>query len=69
MIFRFDHSWKKRIEKLEKAHNQLAKELSAFKEKLVELSMNSHEPQNYKEKCDEMEERIEALEKKTKMFR
>ena len=33
------------------------------------LEKLSHEPQNYKEKCDEMEERIEALEKKTKMFR
>ena len=69
MIFRFDHSWKKRIEKLEKAHNQIVKDLARFKEKLVALSMNSHEPQNYKEKCDAMEERIEALEKKTKMFR
>jgi cell fate (sporulation/competence/biofilm development) regulator YlbF (YheA/YmcA/DUF963 family) len=69
MIFRFDHSWKKRIEKLEKAHNILLEEFETVKQKLVELTMNSHPPQDFKDKCEEMAVRIRALEKKTKMFR
>jgi len=48
---------------------ELINKVNAMEEKLVELVMYSHEPQNYKKKCDEMEKRIEALEKKTKMFR
>jgi uncharacterized protein (DUF2164 family) len=31
--------------------------------------MHSHEPKNYKEKYDAMEERIKALEKKVHMIR
>mgnify|MGYP001181735742 CR=1 FL=1 len=40
-----------------------------LEEKIIELAMYSHEPKSYREKCDAMEERIEALEKKTTMFR
>jgi len=48
---------------------ELKERVKAMEAKLIELAMHSHEPQNYKKKCDEMEERIEALEKKTTMFR
>ena len=41
----------------------LIKRLEKRIKKLAELY---HEPQNYKEKCDEMEVRIEALEKSVK---
>ena len=44
-------------------------QLKDLKKRIKALENVAHEPQNYKEKCDEMEERIEALEKKTKMFR
>lgn len=33
-------------------------------ERLKEVEKNSHEPQNYKKKCDEMEKRIIKLEKR-----
>ena len=33
-------------------------------ERLKEVEKNSHEPQNYKKKCDEMEKRIDKLERK-----
>jgi predicted RNase H-like nuclease (RuvC/YqgF family) len=69
MIFRFDHVWKIRIEKLEKAYNELSEQFDRYKEKVVGLAMQSHTPQNLEEKYVEMEERIEALEKKTTMFR
>ena len=69
MIFRFNSLWKKRIEKLETAHNQTLEEFDILKEKIIELSMHSHEPQNYKEKYDKLEKRIEALEKKVHMIR
>ena len=48
---------------------ELTDKVNAMERKLVELAMHSHEPQNYKKKCDEMEERIEALEKKVHMIR
>ena len=32
--------------------------------RVEELEKISHEPQNYKKKCDEMEKRIEAIEEK-----
>ena len=48
---------------------ELTVKVKKLEEKIVELAMYSHEPKNYKEKCDEMEKRIEALEKKTTMFR
>ena len=31
-------------------------------ERVIELEKLSHEPQNYREKCEEMEERIDKLE-------
>jgi len=33
-----------------------------LEERVVELEKLSHEPQNYREKCEEMEERIDKLE-------
>ena len=48
---------------------ELTTRVKRVEEKTVELAMHSHEPKNYKEKCDEMEKRIEVLEKKTTMFR
>jgi len=35
MIFRFDHVWKIRIEKLEKAYNELSEQFDRYKEKVV----------------------------------
>jgi hypothetical protein len=37
-----------------------------LKTQIRELEKNSHEPQNYKKKCDEMEERIGGLEREVK---
>ena len=48
---------------------ELTTRVKRVEEKTVELAMHSHEPKNYKEKCDAMEERIEALEKKVHMIR
>ena len=48
---------------------ELTTRVKRMEEKTVELAMHSHEPKNYKEKCDEMEKRIEALEKKVHMIR
>ena len=44
-------------------------QLKELKTRIAVLEDIAHEPQNYKEKCDKMEKRIEALEKKTTMFR
>tara|TARA_B100000131_G_C17968879_1_gene553583 strand:- start:348 stop:602 length:255 start_codon:yes stop_codon:yes gene_type:complete len=33
-----------------------------LKKRIEELESKSHEPQNYREKCEEMEKRIEVLE-------
>ena len=33
-----------------------------LEERVVELEKLSHEPQNYRKKCEEMEERIDKLE-------
>ena len=44
-------------------------QLKDFKDRITVLEDMAREPQNYKEKCDKMEKRIEALEKKTTMFR
>ena len=41
---------------------ELTTKVKKLEEKTVELAMHSHEPKNYKEKCDAMEARIEALE-------
>ena len=38
--------------------------IKRIQERVEELEKKSHEPQNYKEKCDEMEKRIEVLEEK-----
>ena len=35
-------------------------------ERVKEVEKFSHEPQNYKKKCDEMEKRIEKLERQIK---
>ena len=40
--------------------------INHLRSRIKELEIRAHEPQNYKEKCDEMEERIEALEKLVK---
>ena len=40
--------------------------VDAIDDRVKEVEKLSHEPQNYKEKCDEMEVRIEALEKSVK---
>ena len=48
---------------------ELKDTVKALEKKVVTLAMYSHEPQNYKKKCDEMEKRIEALEKKVHMIR
>ena len=34
--------------------------------RIEDLEKNSHEPQNYREKCDEMESRIDGLESEVK---
>ena len=39
--------------------------IKKLEQQIEELEKKSHEPQNYKEKCDEMEKRIEALEEAT----
>ena len=48
---------------------ELTTRVKRVEEKTVELAMHSHEPKNYREKCDAMEERIKALEKKVHMIR
>ncbi len=61
--------WKSLFESTHMQLKELKERVKAMEEKLIELAMFSHEPQNYKKKCDEMEKRIKALEKKTTMFR
>ena len=61
--------WKTLFESSHMQLNELKNRIKRLEEKIVELTMYSHEPKNYKEKCDAMEERIEALESKTRMFR
>ena len=61
--------WKSLFESSHMQLKELKVRVKRMEEKLIELVMYSHEPQNYKKKCDEMEKRIEALEKKTTMFR
>ncbi len=39
-----------------------------LKKRIELLEKLSHEPQNYREKCEEMEKRIEVLEKKLGML-
>ena len=36
--------------------------INELEERVVELEKLSHEPQNYREKCEQMEERIDKLE-------
>ena len=38
--------------------------IKKLEQQIEELEKKSHEPQNYKEKCDKMEERIKLLEGK-----
>jgi peptidoglycan hydrolase CwlO-like protein len=40
--------------------------IKRLEKKVRKLDELSHEPQNYKKKCDEMEKRIDALEKSVK---
>ena len=40
--------------------------VDAINERVTEVEKFSHEPQNYKKKCDEMEIRIKKLEQKLK---
>ena len=61
--------WKALFESSHMQLKELKNRVKRLEEKIVELAMYSHEPKNYREKCDEMEKRIEALEKKTTMFR
>ena len=61
--------WKALFESNRTQLKELTIKVKAMEEKLIELAMHSHEPKNYKEKCDAMEERIEALEKKIHMIR
>ena len=45
---------------------ELMDAIDAIDERVKVVEKFSHEPQNYKKKCDEMEKRIEKLEKKLK---
>ncbi len=61
-------SLKKVIQDPENYNSGLASidRVSEIETRIGELEKNSHEPQNYREKCDEMENRIEGLEKEVK---
>ena len=61
--------WKALFESSHMQLKELKDRVTAMEGKLIELAMYSHEPKNYRKKCDEMEKRIEVLEKKTTMFR
>ena len=61
--------WKNLFESSHMQLKELKDIVKTLEEKVVELTMYSHEPQNYKKKCDEMEKRIEDLEKKVHMIR
>jgi hypothetical protein len=61
--------WKALFESTRIQVKELKDRVKRLEAKIVELAMYSHEPRNYKEKCDAMEERIKVLEKKTTMFR
>jgi archaellum component FlaC len=45
---------------------ELMDAIEAIDERVKTVEKFSHEPQNYKKKCDEMEKRIEKLERKIK---
>ena len=36
--------------------------INTLKQRIKKLEILAHEPQNYKEKCEELEKRVEALE-------
>ena len=40
--------------------------INQLRSRVKKIEKLAHEPQNYKEKCDDMEVRIEALEKSVK---
>ena len=44
----------------------LEKAVDAIDDRVKEVEKLSHEPQNYRKKCDEMENRIKKLEQKLK---
>ena len=47
--------------------NTILNLIEGLKMKIEALEKLSHEPQNYKEKCDEMEKRLERIEVLTKV--
>ena len=47
--------------------NTIINLIEGLKMKIEALEKLSHEPQNYKEKCDEMEKRLERIEVLTKV--
>ena len=46
---------------------ELMDAIEVIDKRVKDVEKQSHEPQNYKEKCDKMEKRIENLEKKLKI--
>ena len=36
--------------------------INTLRQRIKKLEILAHEPQNYKEKCEELEKRVEALE-------
>ena len=36
--------------------------INTLKKRIKKLEILAHEPQNYKEKCEELEKRVEAIE-------
>jgi DNA repair ATPase RecN len=47
---------------------ELMDAIEAIDKRVKEVEKQSHEPQNYKEKCDEMEKRIKKIEQKLKIL-
>jgi archaellum component FlaC len=45
---------------------ELMDAIEAIDERVKEVEKQSHEPQNYKKKCDAMEKKIEKLERRIK---
>ena len=37
--------------------------INTLRQRIKKLEILAHEPQNYKEKCEELEERVETLER------
>ena len=58
----FDHLIKDKYgdKKVEGTYNAIHQ----LEERIIELEKLSHEPQNYRKKCEEMEERIDEMEER-----